>query len=456
MVDQSDVIAYINAHQDRFIEELKTLLRIPSVSAQESHNADTHRCAAWLVNHLKGLGLDARLIETKLHPIVWATGKGTSRKRIIFYGHYDVQPEDPADQWHSPPFEPQVRDGFLYGRGTTDDKGQIWSQIKAIEAILKTEGQLPCDVLFLLEGEEECGGSSLSEFIKQEKAALADADAVMVSDGSLFDEETPAISQGLRGTAFLEILIKGPQRDVHSGIFGGAIANPVVVLAQLLSRCVDAEGRVQIPGFYDQVQTLTPSERADIVGLPHDDPDFAEKLGVRRLFGEKGYTTLERIWARPTFEINGIYGGYQGPGGKTIIPASAGAKLTMRLVPHQDGAVILKQTIDFLRQHCPDTVTFEIVGQGSCGPVFFDRNHPMLQKAAAALETGFGCKPVFIREGGSIPVVETFWRELGLPVLLVGFGLSSDGAHAPNERFKIDNLIGGIKTVVSLLALMKE
>ncbi len=442
--------AYVEANKERFIEELKELMRIPSVSAQTERDSDTQACAEWLVAHFKSLGLEASLIDKGGKPIVRASAKGKSSRQVVIYGHYDVQPEDPVDQWKTPPFEPTIRDGILYGRGATDDKGQAFAHIKAVESLLKTEGELPCEVIFLLEGEEECGGEALSRYIRDAKDELK-PDALIISDSTMYDENTPAITYGLRGIVISEFTVRGPDQDVHSGAYGGAIANPVVVLAQILSACVGPDGKVLVPHFYDDVATLEKWESESIEKLGFDDQAFVGELSVPHPHGEAGHSTLERIWNRPTFEVNGIFGGYTGGGSKTIVPASATAKISIRLVPHQDPEKIRDLIIEHLRAVCPDTVRLDIGDFATSPPVLFDVKNPTFQAAQEALRQGFGAEPVFIRCGGSIPVVSTFVEQLGCPVILMGFGLDSDAPHGPNEHFSLDSFIRGTKASVQLL-----
>ncbi|MHC4521080.1 MAG: dipeptidase, partial [Planctomycetota bacterium] len=421
--------AYIDANQERFIEELKELMRIPSVSAQRAHDGDTRACAEWLVGHFQALGLEADLVEKGGQPIVRAVGKGKRSRRVMVYGHYDVQPEDPLDQWQTPPFEPTIRDGILYGRGSTDDKGQVFTHIKAVESLLKIEGELPCDVLFLLEGEEECGGESLARYVEEAKDELK-PDVVIVSDSTMYDANTPAITYGLRGMVMFEFTVKGPDRDVHSGSYGGAIANPAMVCAHMLSACVAPDGKVLIPHFYDDVAPLEGWEAESLAKLGFDEQAFVGELNVTRPHGEAGRSTLERVWMRPTFEINGMYGGYTGDGSKTIVPAAATAKISCRLVPHQDPARVRDLVAKHIRSVCPDTVRLELSDFATSPPVLFDVNDPTFRAAQEALRQGFGSESTFIRCGGSIPVVSTFVEHLGCPVVLMGFGLDSDGPHS--------------------------
>jgi acetylornithine deacetylase/succinyl-diaminopimelate desuccinylase-like protein len=447
------VEAYIDANQNRFVEELMQFMRIPSVSAQEKHDADTRACAQWIADHLKGLGFQAGLIDVGGKPIVRASMKGKSPKRVLIYGHYDVQPEDPIAEWKTPPFEPTIRDGILYGRGATDDKGQVFTHVKAVESLLKTEGKLPCGVTFLLEGEEESGGDALARYVSQAKDELK-SNAVVVSDSTMYDASTPAITYGLRGIIALEFAIRGPASDVHSGAYGGGVANPAMVVAQILAASVSRDGKVLIPHFYDDVVPLQDWERESFRKLNFDDQALAKELNVPRLHGEPGYSTLERLWARPTFEINGIFGGYQGQRSKTIIPASATAKITCRLVSNQDPARVHDLVIEHIRSVCPDTVRLEINEFGASAPTLFDVNNPTIRAAQEALRKGFDHETVFIRCGGSIPVVGTFVEQLGCPVALMGFGLDSDGPHSPNEHFSLDSFRRGTKSAAYFLQMI--
>jgi len=442
--------AYVSENRERFIEELKELMRFPSISAQSKHDADTRACAEWLVAHFQKLGLEASLIDVGGQPIVRAQAKGKSTKRVMVYGHYDVQPEDPLDQWQTPPFEPTIRDGILYGRGATDDKGQVFTHVKAVESLLAIDGELPCEVLFLLEGEEESGGDALARYVRQAKDELK-PDVVIVSDSTMYDANTPAITYGLRGMAACEFTVTGADKDVHSGAYGGGIANPAMVLARILAACVGPDGKVLVPHFYDDVAPLEQWESDSMKKLAFDDQAFVGELNVSRPHGEAGFSTLERIWMRPTFEINGIYGGYTAEGAKTIIPASATVKISARLVPHQHPARIAELIAEHVRSVCPDTVRLEMSKFATCPPVLFDVNNPTFRAAQEALQQGFGSESVFIRCGGSIPVVSTFVEQLGCPVVLMGFGLDSDGPHSPNEHFSLDSFIKGTKAAAHLL-----
>lgn len=395
------------------------------------------RCAEWLAAHCRALGLEARVHATPEHPIVVArTPRRRGRRHFLVYGHYDVQPPEPLELWRTPPFEPEVRNGALYGRGASDNKGQHWAHLKAVEAYLRTGTELPCDLTFVIEGEEEVGSRSLQGFLQRHRKELA-CDAVVVSDTGLPAPDLPALTYALRGIAAFELTLHGPNRDLHSGIFGGSVHNPAVVLCQLLGRVHDARGRVVIPGFYDEVERLTAEERRQLRRLPFSERAYRKFLGVPALFGESGYTPNEQRMARPTFEINGLTSGYQGEGSKTIIPAWARAKVTMRLVPNQNPAVILRRVRAFLRKHCPRSVRMEFVPGHGCRPYRLDPEHPWARAALRALERAFGRTPVLMREGGSIPIVNQFHEILRAETILVGLALPDDNAHSPNEKFDL-------------------
>lgn len=431
------VLDYLEGHQQRFVEELCEYVRHPSVSAQSRHKEDMKRCAEWLAAHCRALGLEARVHATPEHPIVVArTRRRRGRRHFLVYGHYDVQPPEPLELWRTPPFEPEVRNGALYGRGASDNKGQHWAHLKAVEAYLRTGTELPCDLTFVIEGEEEVGSRSLQGFLQRHRKELA-CDAVVVSDTGLPAPDLPALTYALRGIAAFELTLHGPNRDLHSGIFGGSVHNPAVVLCQLLGRVHDARGRVVIPGFYDEVEPLTAEERRQLRRLPFSERAYRKFLGVPALFGESGYTPNEQRMARPTFEINGLTSGYQGEGSKTIIPAWARAKVTMRLVPNQNPAVILRRVRAFLRKHCPRSVRMEFVPGHGCRPYRLDPEHPWARAALRALERAFGRTPVLMREGGSIPIVNQFHEILRAETILVGLALPDDNAHSPNEKFDL-------------------
>jgi acetylornithine deacetylase/succinyl-diaminopimelate desuccinylase-like protein len=366
--------------------------------------------------------------------------------RLILYGHYDVQPADSGEEWDSPPFAPAIRNGFIFGRGASDDKGQLFAHVKGVESLMRTYGRLPCNLRFLIEGEEESGGTSLQKYIEAEKADLA-TDAIVISDTAMYDERTPAITYGLRGLVGLEVTVRVANRDLHSGAFGGVIGNPAVALAHTIAACMGPNGKVTIPGFYDQIRPLEDWERQNIQRLGFDEKKLLCETGSGAGFGEKGFSALERIWARPTFEVNGLLGGYTGKGIKTIIPSCAAAKISMRLVPDQKPERVFDLAAEHIRASCPAFASVEIRGPFSATEAaLFDVSDPAIQVAKGALKFGFGAEPVFIRCGGSIPVANTFWQELKKPVILMGFGLDSDGAHSSNERFKIESFVSGAKT----------
>jgi acetylornithine deacetylase/succinyl-diaminopimelate desuccinylase-like protein len=449
MIEQT--IAYIDANKDRFLSELQEFLRFPSISSQRPHDEDVIRCAQWLTDHFAKLGLDARLIETQGHPIIEAKAPGQSKRNALLYGHYDVQPVDSKDGWQTQPFEPVIRDGYIIARGTSDDKGQVFAHVKAVESILKTAGRLPCDIRFLLEGEEECGGDSLKKYVEAEKANLG-ADAVVISDTSMYDENTPALTYALRGLVGMELTVRTGAHDLHSGAFGGAVGNPALALAHIIESCIGIDGRVRIPGFYDQIRPLEDWERRSMKDLGFDESKLIHETEAKAAFGEADFSILERMWARPTFDVNGMVGGYTDKGMKTIIPASVSAKITMRLVPDQEPERVFRCVADYIRSHCPPFANVDIVGPyASAPPVQFDVKDPVIETARQSLRFGFGGNPVFIRCGGSIPVASTFWQELRKPVVLMGFGLDSDGAHSSNEHFKIESFFNGIKTSVHFL-----
>jgi len=441
----NDVVDFINVNRDRYVEELKAFLAIPSISALPEHAADVRRAAEWAADCLRTAGLDnVRLDETPGNPIVygdWLNAPG--RPTILFYGHYDVQPVDPVEQWTSPPFEATVRDGEIYARGAADDKGQVFMHMKAVEAFLKKAGSLPVNIRFFLEGEEEVGSSHLDDFVRAHKEALA-ADVVVISDSPMFDRGIPSICYGLRGLVYCQIDLRGSKTDLHSGSFGGALANPAFVLAQVLAQMKDRGGRVKIPGFYDDVRALSEAERAEWKKLPFNETRYRKELGAPKLAGESGYSTLERVWARPTFEVNGLLSGFTGAGAKTVLPATSMAKISMRLVPDQDPDKVMDQFESYLRKVCPKTVELTVTRMQGGRPWMTEFDNEYVRAAGRAIEQGFGKAPVFNREGGSIPVVSTFQEELGVPSVLFGVGLPDENAHAPDERLDLGNFHNGI------------
>ena len=441
----NQVVDFINVNRDRYVDELKQYLAIPSISALPQHAADVRRAAEWTGEALKTAGLqNVRLIDTPGNPVVYgdwlnAPGKPT----ILFYGHYDVQPVDPVELWTSPPFEATVRDGEIYARGAADDKGQVFMHIKAVEAHLKQAGSLPINIKFFIEGEEEVGSVHLDDFVRSHKQELA-ADVVVISDSPMFDRGIPSICYGLRGLTYFQIDMRGTKSDLHSGSFGGAVANPAFVLASVLAQMKDRGGRIKIPGFYDDVRPLSDAERAEWKKLPFNETKYRKELGAPKLFGESGYSTLERVWARPTFEVNGLLSGFTGEGAKTVLPATAMAKVSMRLVPDQDPNKIAELFDAYLHKVAPKTVETKLTRMHGGKPWMTEFDNKYVRAAGRAIEQGFGKSPVFNREGGSIPVVSTFQEELGLPSVLFGVGLPDENAHAPDERLDLGNFHNGI------------
>jgi acetylornithine deacetylase/succinyl-diaminopimelate desuccinylase-like protein len=439
------VIDFINTNRDRYVSELKNYLAIPSISALPAHRGDVQRCAEWTADEMRRVGLqNVRLFDTPGNPIVYADWlHAPGAPTILFYGHYDVQPVDPLELWESPPFEATVRDGEIYARGAADDKGQVFMHLKAIEAHLKQTGALPVNIKLIIEGEEEVGSVNLDNFIRANKALLG-ADVVVISDSAMFDRGVPSICYSLRGLVYFQIDLRGTKSDLHSGVFGGAVANPNMVLAQILAHMKDRGGRIKIPGFYDDVIALTDEERAAWTKLPFSEKKYRKDLGAPKLFGESGYTTLERVWGRPTFEVNGLLGGFTGDGAKTVIPAVSMAKVSMRLVPNQHPDKIAELFDAYVKKVAPKTVDLKVTRMHGGKPWLTGYDNPYVQAAGRAIEQGFGKPPVFCREGGSIPVVSTFQEELGLPSVLFGVGLPDENAHAPNERLDLSNFHNGV------------
>jgi acetylornithine deacetylase/succinyl-diaminopimelate desuccinylase-like protein len=443
-----NLTAYIESKRDEHLNELKEFLRIPSVSTKSEHKPDIEKAAHWVADKLRAAGLEnIEIVPTKMHPLVYAEclhapGKPT----ILFYGHYDVQPADPLPLWTTPPFEPTARGGNLFGRGTADDKGQVHIHIKALESLQRTAGQLPINVKVMIEGEEEVGSVSLWDFVQQNRARLQ-ADALVVSDTSMLAKGVPSITYGLRGLNYYQIEITGPAQDLHSGAFGGAVPNPITILSETIAKLHDKNLRVTVPGFYDDVATISRTERKALTALPWKEKEFRKTVGAPALCGEKGYTIPERLWTRPTFEVNGIWGGYMDEGAKTVIPSNAYAKISTRLVPNQEPQKIARLVERHIRRLLPKTVKckFEVLSMGK--PWVAPYSHPIFQKAIQALESGFGKKAVFIREGGSIPFVTQMHDTFKLPCVLIGFGLPDENAHAPDEHILLENYFGGIKSI---------
>ena len=438
--------------RQNYLEEFYSFLRFPSVSTDDQYKEKLKQCADWLVKKLTSIGLETHLVPTKGHPIVWARNKHQpGRRTVLIYGHYDVQPPDPLELWDSPPFEPVLKDGYVFARGATDNKGQILSHIVGIQEMIEQSGDLPVNLHLVIEGEEEIGSASLPGFLEQNRDELK-SDVAVISDTGMIARGTPTLSYGLRGVTALEVKITGPKMDLHSGVFGGAVANPITALAQLLATLHDREGRVTITGFYDRVNALEDWEREAWRKLPIDgDKLILEETGAPELFGEAGYNSMERIWARPTAEINGIGGGYQGKGTKTVIASHAMAKLTFRLVPEQEGDEILKLAKEHLRKNLPKGVTMEIT-DGHSGPWYLtDPHSPLGEAAQRALRKAFDRDVALIREGGSIPIVSQFRGILGIETLLMGLALADCRAHSPNENFPLENFEGGIRLNKAIL-----
>jgi len=443
-----NLIEYIESKREDHLNELKEFLRIPSVSTKSENKPDIERASHWVADKLRAAGLEnVEIVPTKMHPLVYGESlRAPGKPTILFYGHYDVQPAEPLELWTSPAFEPAVRDGNLFGRGTADDKGQVHIHIKALEALQKASGKLPLNVKVMIEGEEEVGSVSLWDFVQRNRERLT-ADALVVSDTSMLAKGVPSITYGLRGLNYYQVELTGPAQDLHSGVFGGAVPNPITILSETIAKLHDKNFRVTIPGFYDRVATLSRQERKALNSLPWKEKDFRKTVGAPALCGEKGYSIVEQLWTRPTLEVNGIWAGYTGEGAKTVIASKAYAKLSTRLVPKQDPATIAKLVERHFRKLLPKTVTckFDVLSEGK--PWVAPYSHPIFQKAIHALESGFGKKAVFIREGGSIPFVTQMHDTFKVPCVLMGFGLPDENAHAPDEHIALENYFGGIKAV---------
>jgi succinyl-diaminopimelate desuccinylase len=441
---------YLDEHRSEFEQDLFALLRIPSVSADSTRRADMRRAADWMADQFRQLGLQTDIADTEGHPIVLAESvEQPGAPTVLVYGHYDVQPPDPLELWQSPPFEPTVRHGNVYARGATDDKGQMLTHVKSAQAWIETVGRLPVQLKFLIEGEEEVGSPNLTPFLAANRDRLA-CDCVVLSDTSQFGPGQPAITYGLRGIAYYELRLAGPNRDLHSGTFGGAVLNPANILCVMLASLHGFDGKVLVPGFYDDVLPISDREREEFRRLPFDPAKFAEQLGVDALGGEAHFSTLERRWARPTFDINGLTCGYQGEGAKTVLPAKASAKFSFRLVPNQDPKKISAALESKLRALCPPGIRMELIDFHGAPGVVVPLDSPYIAAAQRAIEHGFGARPVFIREGGSIPVVATFRELLGVDTLLLGWGLDDDNTHSPNEKFSLADFHRGIKASAKL------
>lgn len=441
---------YLQKSESQRTNELKKFLSFPSVSAQSKHSKDVADCANWLKAHLVKIGFKTKIYPTKGHPIVYAEYiVDNKRPTVLYYGHYDVQPPEPLDLWKTPPFEPNIREGYFYARGATDDKGQTFTHIKGLESVIKSTGSLPINVKFIIEGEEEIASANLPEFVRKNKKMLK-ADICVVSDTAQFNKKLPAVTFGLRGISAAELFVYGPNRDVHSGTFGGAIANPATVLCEIVAQLHDKNNKVAVPGFYKDAKPGSSWERKQFKKLPYNEAEYKKSLGVPALQGEKGYTTYERTWLRPTLEINGITSGYQGEGSKTIIPSFASCKITMRLVPNMRPEDVANKLEKHIKKLAPKSVRVELRKYAGAKGVNVPTEGPWLDAAARAIKSGFGKSPVFMKEGGSIPVVVDFKEYLGLDTLLIGFGQHDDNIHSPNERFRVADFERGCKTAAAL------
>ncbi|MBN1299808.1 MAG: dipeptidase [Melioribacteraceae bacterium] len=451
------VLNYIGKNQKRYLKELTEYLSIPSISTLKTHKTDVARCAGFVSDHLKKIGMKkVKIFKTKGHPIVYGEWMGAPGKpTVLIYGHYDVQPVDPLNLWNSDPFKAVVKDGKIWARGANDNKGQNFIHMKSVEAYMAVEGRLPVNVKFIIEGEEEIGSENLEIFLKHNQKLLK-CDAVLISDTSLFAEDQPTISYGLRGLCYMEIEVTGPNKDLHSGSFGGSVANPINELAKIISKLQDNNGKIKIPNFYKDVIPFTKKERENFKTLKFSDGKFAKELGVKELQGEKGYSTVERISARPTLDCNGIVGGFTGEGAKTVLPSKASAKVSMRLVPYQDPVKIAREFKKYVMSIAPKSVKVEVKELHGGLPFYTSFENDYVVAAANALSKAFGRKAVYSREGGSIPIVVEFANQLKAPVILMGLGLDSDNIHSPNEHFHLSNFERGVLSSVYFLKEAEE
>lgn len=448
---------YIDQNKDKFKDELFELLRIPSVSTDSSKKSEIKKAADFLIEQLKALDLDTvKTFETPGNPIVYGEHcPHNDRPTVLIYGHYDVQPADPEELWDTPPFEPTVKDGLIYARGASDDKGQAFTHVKAVESFVKTGQEIPVNVKFILEGEEEIGSPNLVPFLENHKDLLK-CDMVLISDTAMFGEDQPSITYGLRGLAYMEIEVVGPNRDLHSGVYGGAVENPANVLCEIIAKLKDEDGVIQIPGFYDKVVPLTEADREAFAQLPFNEDKFKKTLNIEAVHGEKGYSTLERSSARPSLDVNGIWGGYQKEGAKTVLPSKANAKVSMRLVPDQDPNEIAQLFKKHVESLAPDTVKVTVSEHHGGHPSVTDLDFYGLKAGAKAFEEIYQTDVLFSREGGSIPIVADFKRVLGVESILMGFGLTSNAIHSPNENFSLKDFYRGIKTSAKFLELLPD
>jgi Acetylornithine deacetylase/Succinyl-diaminopimelate desuccinylase and related deacylases len=438
---------YQEKNKDRFLEEMLELLRIPSVSARSEHKSDMIKCAEAIKDALLASGCDkAQVMETGGHPVVYGEKIiDPNKPTVLVYGHYDVQPVEPLELWHTPPFEPTIIDGKIYARGSADDKGQFYMHLKALETMVNTN-TMCTNIKFIIEGEEEVGSPNLAKFVAANKDLLK-ADVILISDSALLSMDTPSLDTGVRGLSYIEVEVTSAARDLHSGSYGGAVANPIVVLSKMIASCHDENNHITIPGFYDDVVTVSDEERALINKAPFDEEEYKKEIGIKELWGEKGYTTYERTGIRPTLELNGIWGGYTGEGSKTVLPAKATAKISARLVPNQSSEKITQLLLDYFRKIAPSCVTvnaFEHHGGEAYNTPIDSKGY---QAASKALETTFGKTPIPVRGGGSIPICHTLEKELGTQIIFMGFGLDNDGLHSPNEKYNVENYFKGIETI---------
>jgi acetylornithine deacetylase/succinyl-diaminopimelate desuccinylase-like protein len=438
---------YLAQNKDRFLEELLALLRIPSISADSAYKADVARCAEAVQQSLLNAGVDtAEVCLTSGHPIVYAEKIiDASLPTVLVYGHYDVQPADPLELWHSGPFEPIIKEGKIFARGACDDKGQMFMHVKAFEVLAKTN-TLACNVKFMIEGEEEVGSTNLGPFLEQNKEKLK-ADIVLVSDTSMISMEHPSLETGLRGLAYMEVEVVGPNRDLHSGVYGGAVANPINILCKMIASLHDENNHITIPAFYDKVEELSDADKKALNAAPFDLKEYADELGVQEVWGEKGYSTLERTGTRPTLDVNGIWGGYIGEGAKTVLPSKANAKISMRLVPHQSSHEISEIFQKHFESIAPANVKVKVTAHHGGEPVVTPTDSVAYKAAAKAIQTAFGKEPIPTRGGGSIPIIALFEKTLGLKTVLMGFGLDNDNIHSPNEKYDVANYFKGIETI---------
>lgn len=442
---------YAQSNQDRFLRELEEYLSIPSISTDPDQSHEIERCANWLADHLREIGINKTEVhETDGHPIVYAEHvPQPEQPTILIYAHYDVQPPDPVEEWDSPPFEPTIRDDKVFARGATDDKGQFFAHVKGLETHLAENDDLPVNVKLVVEGEEEVGSIHIEDWVAEHEEKL-DCDAVLISDSAMFAPGLPTITYGLRGLTYFEVTVRGPSHDLHSGLYGGAVPNPINVLSKMIGELHNDEGRVTIPGFYEDVQPLSDKEREALAELPFEESDFIDETGVPAVSGEESYSTLERRWTRPSLDCNGIWGGYTDPGAKTVLPSEAHAKISCRLVPDQDPDEIANLAEDYIHEIAPDCVDVEVDRHHGGYPVLSDLDNPTVEAACDALERSWGREAVFTRGGGTIPVCSTFDRVLDVPTVLMGFGLNDDRLHSPNEKFNLENFYKGIETSVYL------